>query len=332
METIVLFHLFNFLSDDISGLNVGRYITFRAMVAMLSALVISFLFSPWFIRRLKQKQIGQVVRDDGPESHFSKKGTPTMGGGLIILAVVLPSLLWVDWENSILWYVLTIIISYSLLGFADDHAKITKNNTAGVSGRMKLLCQTLVAAVVCTLHFYWGDGTTLVNVPFFKGLYYDLGLAYIPFAVFIIVGTSNAVNLTDGLDGLAIGPVMIAASCFAVLAYVSGNAVLADYLNFPYIPNTGELAIIAVSIVGAGMGFLWYNTYPAQVFMGDVGSLPLGGALGALSQSLLSTSYSLLLSAVFLSSRLYLSSRKWPLLSLLEREFSVWLPFTTTSN
>lgn len=279
----MLYHLLDVLSDTVSGLNVARYITFRAMVSMLSALIISFLFSPWFIKRLIKKQIGQVVREDGPQSHYSKKGTPTMGGGLIILAVVLPSLLWVDWGNQLLWYTLAIIISYSFLGFADDHAKVTKNNTAGVSGRAKLFWQTVIATVVCVAHFHYGEGSTVINIPFFKSFNIDMGPLYIPFAVFIIVGTSNAVNLTDGLDGLAIGPVMISAACFAILAYVSGNTVLANYLNFPYVANTGELSIIAVSIVGAGMGFLWYNTYPAQVFMGDVGSLPLGGALGALA-------------------------------------------------
>ena len=269
--------------EDWGALNVTRYITFRAIVCLLTSLFISFLLSPWFIRKLKHRQLGQVVRDDGPSSHFSKAGTPTMGGGLIILAVVIPCLLWMDWSNQYMWITLGIFTSYGALGFWDDYSKISKKNTKGVSSKGKLFWQIAIATLACSYSYLYINQNGVLNFPFFKDFSYDLGKLYIAFAVFVIVGASNAVNLTDGLDGLAIGPVMTSAACFAILAYVSGNFRIADYLNFPFVPNSGELTIFSASIVGAGMGFLWYNTYPAQVFMGDVGSLPLGGALGALA-------------------------------------------------
>lgn len=253
------------------------------MVALLSALFISFLLSPWFIRKLRVRQLGQVVRSDGPESHLSKSGTPTMGGGLIIMAVILPSLLWMNWGNLLMWMSLFIFAGYGILGFWDDYSKIRGNNSKGVSGKIKLLWQILVATVACSIHHFYGAHDGTIAIPFIKDIYLSLGVMYIPFGVLVIVGASNAVNLTDGLDGLAIGPVMIAAACYAILAYVSGNAVVSEYLNFPFVRGSGELTIFAASIFGAGMGFLWYNSYPAQVFMGDVGSLPLGGALGALA-------------------------------------------------
>ncbi len=279
----MLYHLLVPLAQDIGLFNVVRYITFRSGIGLLTALFISFLISPWFIRKLKKRQIGQVVRDDGPESHFSKAGTPTMGGGLIIFAVLLPCLLWMDWQNKYLWYSLAIFAGYGLLGFVDDYSKISKKNTKGVSGKQKLFWQISLAAVVCTLHYYATGESGDLAVPFLKNVSIPLGILYIPFSVLVIVGASNAVNLTDGLDGLAIGPVMISAASFAILAYVTGHSEFASYLNYPYIRGSGELTIFAASLVGAGMGFLWYNTYPAQVFMGDVGSLPLGGALGALA-------------------------------------------------
>lgn len=279
----MLYHIFLFFGQEISGLNVSRYITFRSMMALLSALFISFLVSPWFIRKLKSKQLGQVVRDDGPKSHFSKAGTPTMGGGLILLAVVIPCLLWMNWTNHYLWCSLAVFAGYGLLGFFDDYLKISKKNTKGVPGKIKLFWQFLIATIVCTFHYFYSNESGLITIPFVKDVYLSLGFLYLPFSILVIVGSSNAVNLTDGLDGLAIGPVMIAAACYAVLAYVSGHKNIADYLQFPFINGSGELAIFAAAIVGAGMGFLWYNTYPAQVFMGDVGSLPLGGALGVLA-------------------------------------------------
>ena len=279
----MLYHLLFNLSEYFGPLNVTRYITFRGMAALLSALIISFIMSPWFIRKLRSKQIGQVVRDDGPSSHFSKAGTPTMGGGLILLATILPALLWMDLTNPLLWCVLSITVGYGLIGFLDDYMKISKKKSDGLSGRRKLLAQTLIAAVTCIIHFRITGSTGELLFPFLKDFSLQLGWWYVPFEVFIIVGASNAVNLTDGLDGLAIGPVMTTGFCFAILTYVTGHARIAEYLNYPYIVGTGELAIFSCCLVGAGMGFLWYNTYPAQVFMGDVGSLPLGGALGALA-------------------------------------------------
>ncbi len=278
----MLYNLLHQFSSELSVLNVTRYITFRAIISLLTALLLSVVFSPWLIRKLKRKQLGQVIREDGPKSHFSKSGVPTMGGALIIFSVMVPALLWIDWNNPFLWYCMVIFFGYGTLGFLDDYKKISKKNSRGVRGKTKLFWQTLLASIVCIVHYYL-EKDTMVSIPFLKMVHIDLGYFYIPFAVFVIVGTSNAVNLTDGLDGLAIGPVMIAAACFAILSYVSGNQVIANYLNFPYVKNAGELAIFASCLVGAGMGFLWYNSYPAQVFMGDVGSLPLGGALGAIA-------------------------------------------------
>ncbi|MBF0440457.1 MAG: phospho-N-acetylmuramoyl-pentapeptide-transferase [Oligoflexales bacterium] len=279
----MLYHiLFNF-SNKISILNVTRYITFRTMAALLTALVISFLFSPWFIRKLKDSQIGQVVRDDGPKSHFSKAGTPTMGGGLILFASLIPALLWMDLTNPFLWYVFSITFGFGIIGFLDDYLKLSKKNPKGLAGKKKLLGQILISGVVCTLYYYQTNSTGNILFPFFKDLKLHIGPYYIPFSMVVIIAASNAVNLTDGLDGLAICPVMIAAGCFTILSYVCGHSMIANYLNYPYLPGTGELAIFAASLIGAGMGFLWYNTYPAQVFMGDVGSLPLGGALGAIA-------------------------------------------------
>ncbi|MFW7378287.1 MAG: phospho-N-acetylmuramoyl-pentapeptide-transferase [Oligoflexus sp.] len=278
----MLYHILFSFAEQLSIFNVTRYITFRAMAALLSALFISFLLSPWFIRKLKNRQIGQQVRDDGPKSHFSKAGTPTMGGGLIIFATLLPAILWMDWYNPLLWQVFVVTASFGLIGFRDDYLKVSKKNTKGLSGKKKLFGQFLVAGIVCTIHFILTKNGSL-HFPFFKGLAIDLGWLYVPFSMLVIVGASNAVNLTDGLDGLAIGPVMTTAACFAILSYVSGHMIIAEYLQIPFVPGTGELAIFCTCLIGAGMGFLWYNTYPAQVFMGDVGSLPLGGALGAIA-------------------------------------------------
>ena len=279
----MLYHLFYSLTDTFGFLNVTRYITFRAMAALLSALFISLCFSPWFIRALKSKQIGQQVRDDGPKSHFSKAGTPTMGGGMILAATLLPALLWMDWTVPLLWWVFIITLGYGLIGFTDDYMKVSKKNPKGVSGRKRLLGEIVLACIVTIAHLKLTPHASELVFPFLKDFRIELGWMYVPFAVFVIVGTSNAVNLTDGLDGLAIGPVMITAATFAILAYVVGNAKMAEYLFMPHVVGAGELAIFCACLVGAGLGFLWYNTYPAQVFMGDVGSLPLGGALGAIA-------------------------------------------------
>lgn len=271
------------MADSASWLHVTKYITFRSMVSLLTALFLSLLLSPWFIRTLKKQQIGQQVRNDGPSSHFSKAGTPTMGGGLILFSVILPMLLWMDWENAFLWQALSITLGYGLIGFTDDYLKVSKKNTKGLSGKKKLVLQFSIATAVCTWHFMHSNHGGSLPVPFLKDLYLPLGYFYLPFSILVVVGASNAVNLTDGLDGLAIGPVMSTAGCLGILAYVTGNTVISNYLNYHYVPGAGELTIFATAIIGAGLGFLWFNTYPAQVFMGDVGSLPLGGALGFLA-------------------------------------------------
>lgn len=279
----MLYYLLSQLSDSFSFLNVVRYITFRAAAALLTALFLSLLYSPWFIRKLKARQIGQVVRDDGPQSHFSKKGTPTMGGAMILFSTLFPALLWMDLHNPLLWFVFIITLGFGLIGFADDYLKVSKKNSKGLAGRKKMFGQIVLATIVCTWHFMLSGQNGMLHFPFFKSLTLDLGWLYPALGVFVIVGASNAVNLTDGLDGLAIGPVLITASCFAILSYVTGHVQIASYLNYPHVPGSGELAIFCMCLVGAGLGFLWYNTYPAQVFMGDVGSLPLGGALGAVA-------------------------------------------------
>ena len=252
------------------------------MVALLTSLLISFILSPWFIRKLKSKQIGQQVRNDGPESHFSKQGTPTMGGGLILFATLLPALLWMNVTNPNLWFVFIVTLGYGLIGFYDDYMKVAKKNTKGLSGKGKLFFQFLIAGTACAMHYkFYQNGN--VYIPFFKNISFDLGPWYILFATFVIVGSSNAVNLTDGLDGLAIGPVITTSACYSILAYTGGHAIISEYLQIPYIVDSGELTIFCMCLIGAGLGFLWYNSYPAQVFMGDVGSLPLGGAIGAIA-------------------------------------------------
>ncbi len=279
----MLYHLLYRLADDISFLNVTRYITFRTMMALLSALFISFVLSPWFIKKLKKKQIGQQVRELGPQSHLTKAGTPTMGGGLILLALLLPALLWTDLTNTYFWYTFVITAAFGIIGYWDDNLKIAQKNPQGMRGKHKLILQFIISLLVCSHHYFYTLTSTALVFPFFKNLTLDIGPLYILFGAFVIVGTSHSVNLTDGLDGLAIGPVMTSAFCFAVLAYVTGHYVIAEYLNYHFIKGSGELAIFAAAIIGAGLGFLWYNTYPAQVFMGDIGSLSLGGTLGTLA-------------------------------------------------
>lgn len=277
--------LLSYFSEEWSVLSVSRYITFRAGVALLTALLMSFLFSPWFIRRLKKRQWGQVVRTDGPDSHLSKSGTPTMGGGLILVAVLIPALMWMDLSSAFLWVPVILVAGYGALGFIDDYLKISKKSSGGLPARYKFLAQIIIAALAMGLFEFWqGPGALdTLYIPFFKNAQLSLGWLAIPFACLVIVSSSNAVNLTDGLDGLAIGPVMIAAATFALLTYVTGHVEIARYLYYHFVPGSGELSILALALVGAGLGFLWYNTYPAQVFMGDVGSLPLGAALGALA-------------------------------------------------
>jgi phospho-N-acetylmuramoyl-pentapeptide-transferase len=263
-------------------LYVFRYITFRTIYATITALMISFLLGPWLIATLQRLQIGQTIRKVGPESHFVKEGTPTMGGALILLAIILPTLLWADLTNIYIWVTLLVISGYGAVGFIDDYLKVVRKNSDGISARQKMFWQITIALIAMVLLYSNGLDTRL-SFPFFKNVNPDLGVFYIPFAILVIVGASNAVNLTDGLDGLAIGPMIIASATFLLLAYLVGNAKLSGYLQITGIQGAGELAILCGAMVGAGLGFLWFNAYPAQVFMGDVGSLSLGGALGIIA-------------------------------------------------
>ncbi|HXG50096.1 MAG TPA: phospho-N-acetylmuramoyl-pentapeptide-transferase [candidate division Zixibacteria bacterium] len=280
----MLYHLLFPLHTTYSGFNVFRYITFRAAMAALTALVVSFVLGPWLIRSLTEKQIGQQIRDDGPASHSVKAGTPTMGGTLIILALTLSTFLLADVTNPYVLLALFATIGFGAVGFADDYLKLTRRNSRGLPPRAKLAGQFGVAFVVAAaLYFFHPKFSTEMAIPFVKTFRPDLGIFYIPFAMLVMVGASNAVNLTDGLDGLAIGPVMIAAGAYAVIAYVSGHLKLAEYLQIPYVAGVGELAVFCAAVVAAGLGFLWFNAYPAQMFMGDVGSLALGAALGVVA-------------------------------------------------
>ena len=275
----MLYHLLYPLHASYSVFNVFRYITFRTLVAALTALVVSFLLGPWFIRRLIARQIGQTIRPDGPQSHLSKAGTPTMGGTLILFSLILATLLLADLTNFYVWLVIGVTVAFAAIGFIDDYGKLRRGNAKGLSGRAKLLWQCAVAVGAAGVLYLKPDFSKELVFPFFKELHPNLGLWYVPFAAFVLVSTSNAVNLTDGLDGLAIGPVMTTAFTYGVFAYVTGNVKLAQYLQIEYVPGVGELCIFCGALVCAGLGFLWFNAYPAEMFMGDVGSLPLGAAL-----------------------------------------------------
>lgn len=279
----MLYHLFYPLASSIKLFNVFKYLTFRTIYAMITALVVSFIIGPWVIRRLEGLQARQVIRTDGPESHLKKQGTPTMGGVLILAAIVIPTLLWADLTNVYIWLTLFIIVGYGLVGFVDDYKKVVEKNPKGLSPRQKMFWQVALGVVVAGFLYSRAGFSTELFFPFFKNLHPDLGFLYIPFVTLVIVGASNAVNLTDGLDGLAIGPVAINAATYMLFTYIAGNARLSSYLQIPYVPGSGELAILCGAMVGAGLGFLWYNSYPAEVFMGDVGSLSLGGGLGTLA-------------------------------------------------
>ncbi|MGD9044664.1 MAG: phospho-N-acetylmuramoyl-pentapeptide-transferase [Desulfobacterales bacterium] len=279
----MLYHLLYPLHTTLSVFNVFRYITFRTIYASLTAFFICFLLGPWIIRKLSGLQVGQYIRDDGPQSHLSKAGTPTMGGLLIVFSIVASVLLWSDLTNHFTWIVLFVIIGYGLVGFIDDYLMQVKKRSKGLNVRNKLMLQFGLALITGYLVYVSPDFSTQVTIPFFKKLSPDLGWGYILFAAFVIVGASNAVNLTDGLDGLAIGPVIIAASTYMIFAYVAGHIKIADYLQINYVVGSGEVAILCGTLAGAGMGFLWFNAYPAQIFMGDVGSLSLGAGLGTIA-------------------------------------------------
>jgi phospho-N-acetylmuramoyl-pentapeptide-transferase len=271
------------LHSKSSLLNVFRYITFRAILAILTALVISFFCGPWVIQKLKQLQVKQYIREDGPNTHLGKEGTPTMGGTLILFSIVASVLLWADLTNFFIWVALLVLLGFGAVGFADDYLKLTRKTSKGLSMKEKMLFQLVVALGASLLLYSYPTFKSTVSVPFFKGFMPNLGMFYLLLVIFVIVGTSNAVNLTDGLDGLATGPVLITAGAFMVLAYLAGNVKIASYLQIPYVSGSGELTVFCGAMVGASMGFLWYNTYPAQMFMGDTGSVSLGAALGAVA-------------------------------------------------
>ncbi|MBK9294579.1 MAG: phospho-N-acetylmuramoyl-pentapeptide-transferase [Oligoflexia bacterium] len=279
----MLYQLLYSLHENISAFNVFKYLTFRTLMAFLSAFFACLFLAPRFIRQLQTQQMKQTIREDGPQSHFSKKGTPTMGGALILLSIFITSALWADINNVFIWCALFICAGFGLIGYSDDYLKVSKKNTKGLSGKLRLFFEFVLAGIVCTVIYKTSNTGNLLTFPFFKNAGIDMGPFAILFGMFVIVGTANAVNLTDGLDGLAIGPVMISAVTLAILAYVCGNAKLAAYLQIPFVKGAGELAIVCASVAAAALGFLWYNTYPAQVFMGDVGSLSLGGTLGVIA-------------------------------------------------
>jgi len=270
------------LREHFVGFNVVQYITFRTAAATLTALFISFMVGPWLIRRLAALRVGQPIREIGPD-HAAKQGTPTMGGLLILLSLIVSTLLWSDLANRFVWIVLGLTAGYGLLGFVDDYRKVKQGHSAGISARAKLFWQVALAILVALAIYSDPAFDKELAVPFFKNFTPNLGWLYVPLAAFIIVAASNGVNLTDGLDGLAIGPVMIAAGTFLILSYAAGNTVISDYLQIKYVPGTGQLAIFCGALVGGGLGFLWFNASPAQLFMGDVGSLALGGALGTIA-------------------------------------------------
>ena len=280
----MLLWLGEFLTQYFSGFNVFSYLTFRAIVSTLTALAISLYFGPKLIRGLQRMQIGQTVRDDGPESHLSKSGTPTMGGLLILAAIIFSVLLWGDLTNVYVWVVLFVVASFGIIGFVDDYRKVIRKDSKGLIARWKYFWQTVIGlGTAFFLYSIAQPAETQLLIPFVKEVLPQLGLLYIAMTYFVIVGTSNAVNLTDGLDGLAIVPTIMVAGALAIFAYVTGNVNFSAYLNIPYIPMTSELVVVCTAIVGAGLGFLWFNTYPAQVFMGDVGSLALGASLGVIA-------------------------------------------------
>jgi phospho-N-acetylmuramoyl-pentapeptide-transferase len=281
----MLYHLLYPLTKTFSGFNVFKYLTFRSAGAVITALLVSFLLGPGLIRRLRALNVGQQVRDDGPRTHLTKQGTPTMGGLLMIAAVALSVLLWSDLANKYVWVVLFATLSFGGIGLWDDYLKVVKRRSTGLRAVEKFGLQISASLVIGVfLYFFSGDpGAAHLSVPFVKRMIIDLGWFAIPFTALVVVGSSNAVNLTDGLDGLAAGLVGIAAMANAVIVYVGGNRILADYLKIQYIPGSGELVVFCGALLGASLGFLWYNAHPAEVFMGDVGSLSLGGALGALA-------------------------------------------------
>jgi len=281
----MLFALFELLAEHYSFFNVFQYLTLRAICAVLTALTISLMVGPVMIRKLRYHQIGQTVRQDGPPTHFDKVGTPTMGGLLILASVILATLLWTDLTNRYVQITLFTCFFFGVIGWYDDYRKLINKDPKGMGSRNKFLSQSLVAVIAAVFLYYTAETPieTSLIIPFFKGVVWPLGILFLPLTYFVIVGTSNAVNLTDGLDGLAIVPTAMVAGALAVFCYLSGNVIFSEYLQIPQIAGAGEVAIFCAALVGAGLGFLWFNTYPAQVFMGDIGSLSLGASLGVVA-------------------------------------------------
>lgn len=281
----MLLWLADYLSQFFSAFSVVQYLTLRGILSVLTALTISLLAGPILIRRLNQLQMGQAIRNDGPQSHLSKAGTPTMGGALILLAIFISTLFWADLHNRYVWVVLGVTFSFGLIGWVDDYRKVVEKNPRGLPGRWKYFWQSIFGFIAAFVLFYTAQtpAETALIVPFFKNFALALGPFYILLTYFVIVGTSNAVNLTDGLDGLAILPTVLVSGALGIIAYLTGHYQFASYLNIPYISGAGELLIFTAALCGAGLGFLWFNTYPAMVFMGDVGALALGAALGVVA-------------------------------------------------
>jgi phospho-N-acetylmuramoyl-pentapeptide-transferase len=281
----MLLWLFEKLAEFNTGFNVFGYITLRSILSAMTALLLSLLLGPAFIRRLVRKQVGQPVRELGPESHFSKAGTPTMGGALILFSIVLSTLLWSDLDNRYVWLVLLATLAFGLIGWLDDYKKLVLQDSKGLAARWKYLWQSVFGIMIAVFLYMTADTpvATELIVPFFKGVAIPLGIFYVVTTYFMVVGFSNAVNLTDGLDGLAIMPSVFLAAALGIFAYVAGHSVFSGYLAMPYIPGAGELAIFCGALGGAGLGFLWFNTYPAQIFMGDIGALSVGAALGLIA-------------------------------------------------
>jgi len=281
----MLLWLTEFLADHVSGFGVFQYLTFRTMVSALTALAISLLVGPILIRKLSHHQIGQVVRDVGPESHLEKAGTPTMGGALILVSIIAATVLWCDLDNRYIWIVICVVVSFGAIGWLDDYLKISEKSSRGLSAGRKYLCQSVVGLIAAVVMFQTAEAPaeTALIVPFFKETAIPLGVGFIVLTYLMIVFMSNAVNLTDGLDGLATLPTVMVGAALGLIAYLAGHVEFANYLQIPHIPGAGELAVFCGALIGAGLGFLWFNTYPAQIFMGDIGALALGAALGVVA-------------------------------------------------
>jgi len=281
----MLLYFADYLMTFDGGFRVFHYLTFRAILGALTSLVISFVVGPIMIRKLSRKKIGQSIRELGPQSHYEKKGTPTMGGALILIAIACSTLLWADLSNRYIWVILLVTLGYGVIGFIDDYRKVIKGNSDGLSAKAKYSWQSIIGILAAVFLYKTAilPVETQLIVPFFKDVMLDMGWVYIVLTYFVIVGTSNAVNLTDGLDGLAIMPTVMVATGLGIFAYLSGHVTFSQYLAIPYLPNAGELIVFCAALVGAGLGFLWFNAYPAMVFMGDVGALALGAALGVLA-------------------------------------------------